>query len=67
MTSTVPTTTRPINLPDDPAVVAAGRALHALEHPCADASTWYLLDEPTRTFWINRARPIHDAVRKATA
>ena len=45
---------------------AAGRALHLIEHPCVAESTWDALDEPTRTFWINRARPIHDAIRKAT-
>ncbi len=40
---------------------AGGRALHRIEHPCADPTVWDHLDEPTRDWWTNRAQPITDA------
>lgn len=46
---------------------AAGRALHRIEHPYAHESVWDMLDEPTRTSWINRAQPITDAIQEAAA
>lgn len=66
MSRTVRTTTRPIMLPDHPDEVAAGRALHEIEHPCVDPSVWELLDEPSRTWWVDRARPIVEALRRAS-
>lgn len=45
---------------------SAGRALHHIEHPCVDPSVWDSLDDYTRTWWVDRARPIAEAVRKAT-
>jgi len=44
---------------------AAGRALHTIEHPCADPTVWDHLDEPTRTWWVDRAKPITGAVLAA--
>lgn len=43
----------------------AGRALFLIEHPHVAETTWPLLDEPTRAWWISRATPIADAVRRA--
>jgi hypothetical protein len=44
---------------------AAGRALHHIEHPYAHPTTWDCLNEPTREWWTERARPIADAVTAA--
>lgn len=44
---------------------AAGKALHLIEHPRAGEGVWDMLDQPTRDYWIKRAAPITDAVRKA--
>lgn len=40
---------------------AAGRALYLIEHPNVHPSVWDLLDQATRDWWIDRARPIADA------
>lgn len=41
----------------------AGRELHRMEHPCAAETTWDLLNEETRAWWVEKARPITDALR----
>lgn len=49
------------------AAEAGGKALHRTEHPCVHEAVWDMLDEPTRTWWINRAQPITDAIQEAAA
>ena len=44
---------------------AAGRALHLIEHPCVNPDVWGHLDEPTRTWWVDRAKPITTALQAA--
>lgn len=44
---------------------AAGKALHLIEHPHVGEGVWDMLDQPARDYWIARAKPIVDAVRKA--
>lgn len=46
---------------------AAGRALFLTQHPHCNASTWPLLDQPTREWWTVKAAPILDAIREARA
>ncbi|MFC0456750.1 hypothetical protein ACFFGR_09370 [Arthrobacter liuii] len=55
---------QPTNYRRDP-YVDAGRALYLIEHPGVDASVWPLVDQETRDWWVSRARPIADAVRRA--
>ena len=46
---------------------AAGRALHTIEHPCAHPTTWDALNQDVKDWWVERARPITEAIRKAMA
>lgn len=41
----------------------AGRELHRMEHPCCADTTWELLNAETRAWWVEKARPIVDALR----
>lgn len=41
----------------------AGRELHRMEHPCCADKTWELLNAETRAWWVEKARPIVDALR----
>lgn len=43
----------------------AARALFLMEHPHVDAGTWDLIDAPSRAWWVERARPIVDALEGA--
>ena len=55
----------PVRVPPMTPHEAAGRALYLIEHPCVDPDAWDRTDEPTRTYWVDRAKPITDAVRRA--